>query len=734
MRCVLFIMLCLVSPLWAADDRPTIGLALSGGGSKAGAHIGVLRVLEAQRIPIDYIAGTSAGAIVGGLYAAGLSPDEIEAAIAEIDWNDIVRDAPPRVDLPFRRKRDDQNYLVKARPGFNNARITLPMGLVQGQKITHFFRRHLGRHSGAVGFEALTIPLKVVTTDLETGDAVILDSGDLALAIRASMSIPVAFAPVSIGGRRLIDGGAANNLPVDVVREMGADIVIAVDITAPLLSSNELDSVLSVTDQLTNFLTRRNVREQLAKLSDKDILIQPTLNEFGALAFDKTLLAIEPGERAANAVTSRLTPLAVNSSDYAHYQNLRSAPATAARRLIDFIEITNRSTISTAAIRQRLNLPIGEPVNRRRIERGIANVYGMDVFERIDYRLVERNNKTGIVVEAVPKPWGPNYLQFGLRLAEDFSTGSDFDLGVAYLQTAVNERGGEWRAQLDVGERQGLSFDWHQPMSHESGLFWEAQLQLLRRNFRIFDDDGPASDLRVSGWGGNFSLGRELGTFAELRVGWNRFTGDLDVNIGQLDAADADALESGELFASAVYDRLDNANFPRSGAAGGLVALWSTPSAGASDRFEQLFANYLVAGSRGDDTLFVNLEAGTTRDNDAPPQSQFLLGGLGRLSGFPDNRFIGQHYALANLTAYRRLGDNRWFPLYAGFSLEAGNVWDDRSDASLDSLTFAGALYGGADTPIGPVYLAWGLAEGRNSTTYLYLGNPFNSRQARPLN
>ncbi len=248
---------CLFSPLSAASERPKISLALSGGGSKAGAHIGVLRELEAQRVPIDYIAGTSAGAIVGGLYASGLSPDEIEVAVRQIDWLDIVRDAPPREDLPIRRKRDDLNYLVKARPGFNDGRIDLPMGLVQGQKITHFFRRTLNRGSGLASFDNLSIPLRLVATDLETGQAVILDSGDLALAMRASMSIPIAFAPVTIDGQRLIDGGAANNLPVDVVHEMGADVVIAVDITAPLRSSEDLQPVLSVTDQLTNFLTRQ---------------------------------------------------------------------------------------------------------------------------------------------------------------------------------------------------------------------------------------------------------------------------------------------------------------------------------------------------------------------------------------------------------------------------------------------------------------------------------------------
>ncbi|MEQ9561417.1 MAG: patatin-like phospholipase family protein, partial [Woeseiaceae bacterium] len=218
----LAILIC--SPLTAeeTEQRPKIGLALSGGGMKAGAHIGVLRILEANRVPVDYIAGTSAGAIIGGLYASGLTPDEIETAIRGVDWDDILQDTPVRRDLPFRRKRDDFNFLVKQRPGFSDGKLEFPMGLVQGQKVTQFLRRQLNANIESQDFDELPIPLRVVTTDLISGRAVVIGSGDLARAIRASMSIPVFFAPTNIDGLRLIDGGPSNNLPVEVVREMGA--------------------------------------------------------------------------------------------------------------------------------------------------------------------------------------------------------------------------------------------------------------------------------------------------------------------------------------------------------------------------------------------------------------------------------------------------------------------------------------------------------------------------------
>lgn len=715
----------------AETERPKIGLALSGGGSKAGAHIGVLRVLEANNIPVDFIAGTSAGSIIGGLYAAGLSPDEIEAAVGGIDWGDILQDAPPRPDLPFRRKRDDLNYLVKYRPGYRDGALRLPLGIVQGQKVTNFLRRHVDDAATTDHFDTLPIPLRVVATDLETGEAVVLEQGDLALSIRASMAIPVFFSPISIDGRQLVDGGPANNLPVDVVREMGADVVIAVDITAPLLEKEAIDSVLVVADQLTNMLTQRTVREQVANLREGDILIRPDLSEVGGLDFERTLDSVPPGMLAAEAALPRLRQYSLEDPAFAAHLNRRSATDDDVRHFA-FIDINNRSQVETETIRHRLGLRLGAPIERDEIEKGIANVYALDLFARIDYRFETRDEGEGIVVDVMEKPWGPSYLQFGMRLSEDFSTDSDFNIGIAYLQTAVNELGGEWRAQLDLGDLQGLSLNWFQPLSRRSRIFTEFDAFVRRRNFRFFDERSALADLRVSGWGLRAAAGAELGVAGEVRFGWNRFKGDADVVVGDLEITN-DNFDIGEFFTSVSYDRLDNANFPQNGASGGIRAVWSSEGAGADSNYEQIAGTVTLANTWGRFSLLGGVEFGTTLDDDAPLQSQFQLGGLGRLSGYPANRFLGQHYGLANLTAYTRLNRNVWLPLYAGVSVEVGNVWNDLDDIDSDSLRVGGALYAGTESPLGPVYLAVGLAEGAESTIYLYLGNPFNLQGARPL-
>jgi len=721
-------------PLLAMEsvERPKVGLVLSGGGTRAGAHIGVLRVIEENRVPIDYIAGTSAGAIIGSMYAAGLDPDQIEAAVAGIDWDDMLDDSPPRADLPFRRKRDSYNYLVEHRPGYNDGEIALPMGLVHGQKVVQFFRRHFDAVSDVSDFDNLPIPLRVVATDLVNGDAVVIGEGDLALSVRASMAIPVFFTPVEIDGRRLIDGGPANNLPIDVVRQMGADVVIAVDITSPLLRDEELDSAVSVADQMTNLLTQRTVQEQTAGLRSIDILIRPELDDIGGLDFSRTLDPILPGEQAANSVLPALVDLALDEEAYREHVLARAVLQRSTSQTIEFVRINNESAIDTEVIRNRFGIRRGDPLDVKQIERGITAIYGLDLFERVDYRIERGESAVGIQVDVIPKRWGPSYLQFGLELSEDFSQGSSFNLGIGYLRTEMNSLGGEWRTQLDLGERQGISFDWYQPLDYRSRYFVEAELLAGRRNFRFFELDDAVADVRVESWGGSLSAGTEIGQSAEFRLGWNRFTGDADVTVGALEVLD-DSLEIGEFFATLSYDRLDNVNFPRQGGAGGIAAFWSREAAGSRSNFEQFAGSFSAARNWGDYSILAGIEAGTTPGDDAPLENQFLLGGLGRLSGFQANQFVGQHYGLASVALFRRLSRNLWSPTYAGLSIETGNAWSDSDLISSSDLRFAGSAFVGADTPFGPLYLAWGLAEGGNNTAYLYLGNPFVAEGARPL-
>jgi len=271
--------------------RPKIGLALSGGGAKGLAHIGVLQKLEEWDIPVDYVAGTSMGSVVGGLYAAGLSPDEIEEAVLSIDWTDLLQDHPERRYRSFRRKEEDRLYLLDFEFGLKGLKLRSSLGFLQGQKLNNMLRQFTQRAAGIVDFDELPVPFRAVATDIVTGEMVVLDSGDLPAAIRASMAIPGVFTPVEIGDRLLVDGGTARNMPVDVVRAMGADIVIAIDISAPLSDREQLRSSLAITSQTIGFLTRLNVEEQLPLA---DLVLRPAVAGVGTLDFSDPTKIINP--------------------------------------------------------------------------------------------------------------------------------------------------------------------------------------------------------------------------------------------------------------------------------------------------------------------------------------------------------------------------------------------------------------------------------------------------------
>lgn len=286
----------------AEKNRPKIGLVLSGGGARGAAHVGVLKVLEQNHIPVDYIAGTSFGAIVGGLYAAGYSAAELEEILANIDWKNSLSGRASREESSFRRKQDDNGFLIKFKIGIKDGKLKLPSGLITPNNLRLTLQDLINEVVNVDDFDDLKIPFRAVATDLETGGAVVLDHGSLASAIVASMAVPALFPPVEYEGRLLVDGGVSNNVPVDVAREMGADIVIVVDISTPMMKKDDIESFTKVIDQLMLIMTNQNTAVQLASLSEKDILIRPDLDDIGFADFERALEAIPRGEESAQRV------------------------------------------------------------------------------------------------------------------------------------------------------------------------------------------------------------------------------------------------------------------------------------------------------------------------------------------------------------------------------------------------------------------------------------------------
>jgi len=705
-------------------DRPRIGLVLSGGGARGAAHVGVIRVLEELNIPVDYIAGTSMGSIIGGLYASGLSADEIEDALKTMDWDNVFSDLPPRVERPFRRKRDDDFYLVKAKPGFNEGELRFPSGAIQGQKFDLALRQLVLHVSTVNDFDALPIPFRAVASDIGTGKPVVLAGGDLAMAMRASMSVPGAFGATQIDGRVLVDGGITNNLPINVVREMGADIVIAVDISTPLAPPEDVHNVLQITAQLTSIMTRANAELQIASLTQRDILIVPELGTISSSDFDRAVEAIQAGRTAAETKRAALTNLSVVHSEFQSLAGARNA-LPAAPETIEFVRIVNNSQIADEMIRERIGQPIGAPLDVPRLEADITRIYALELFQTVHYKVVEDDGRYGVEITANERSWGPNYLQFGMALSNDFSGDNRYNVGIAYLRTAINPLNGELRFGAQVGENPILGADWYQPLDYASRYFVESRARFERRSISVFEGStDPFAEYRITQSGLELSGGRNLGVLAEARIGYRWATGDVEVRVGAPDLPEFD-FDSGAVFGRFFYDSLDDPSFPTSG--GTVFAEYDIyrEGLGGDDDLEQLRSRVNVVKTFGAHTIGVGARFNSTTSGDAPIQNRFRTGGFLDLSGLPQDYLSGEHTAIVQAVYYRRAPLIPYFQWYVGGTLELGNAWESRDDISVSSAILNGSAFLGLETPLGPLYLGYGMAEGGRNAAFFYLGKTF---------
>lgn len=702
--------------------RPKIGLVLGGGGARGSAHVGVLKVLEELHVPIDYIAGNSMGAIVGGLYASGMPLDEIAHELKTIDWDDTFNDDPPRPDRTFRRKRDDDVYLAKARLGLSDGETKFPFGLIQGQK----FDLHLSRLTLRAGrihdFNKLPTPFRAVAADLETGNEVVLQSGNLARSIRASMAVPGGFDPVEIDGKLLVDGLVANNVPVNIARDMGADIVIVVDVGSGLSKREDIKGVLSVVGQLTNILSQRNVDLQLATLKPNDILIKPELGKLGAGDFNKAAEGIEKGEQAARAMIPTLQHLSIDLASYRKIMARREVIATPP--VVDFVRLDNKSRISDAVILSRISLQPGQPLDPAKMDSDIGEVYGLDVFESVRYEVVQENGQSGVVLHAKEKSWGPNYLQFGLELTDDFKGNASYSLGVLYTRTAINALNGELRLALQLGQDNGLAAEWYQPLDVGSKYFFNARIAAARNRFMNYKGDDLSSEYNIRRLGIDLAAGRNFGTWGEGRIGYRTGYGTADV-IGGDPALDGYEFHQGQLYVRLYEDKLDNVLFPNSGNKAILELSTAKKSLGSDSSFNQGNLNYVHANSWGRNTVIGALRYNTTFNDNAPVESQYRLGGFLRLSGYAQNQLSGQHSGVATAAIYRNFSELKILPAFIGASIEYGNVWQRKSDIDLGHGILNGSVFVGSDTPIGPLYVGLGVGEDGHRAGFMYLGSPF---------
>ncbi len=713
-----------VPPDAAAADRPKIGLVLGGGGARGAAHIGVLQELERMRVPIDAIVGTSMGAIVGGLYASGMTADELEELVGTLDWKDALSDRGERIDLSFRRKQDEDAYPIRFELGLREGELQLPQGVLQGQKLDLVLRELTLDSSHIRDFDDLGIPFRAVASDLVSGERYVMSSGDLALAIRASMSVPGAFAPVQIEDRLLVDGGLVGNLAVEVMQEMGVDIIIAVDVEFPLYNREELISAVGISEQVLTILIRKETLRQIDKLGPDDILIQPDLGIFPSTNFFESVSVIEPGIEATRERGAQLQRYALSADEFEQLLAQRRLPPPQ-KETIDFIRVNHDARVSADLLERRMQLKVGDPIDPASLSTEANRLYGLQVFEKVGYQLLEEGDQLGVVFTAASKRWGPGYLRFGLSIEDDFAGSTAFNMATRLWWPGINSLGAEWRSDLRLGTDPLIATEFYQPLRTDSRIFLAPRISLGQRNLNLFDAGEAVAELRLSELSFGIDAGAELGTYGELRIGAYRGYSDASVKVGDPGIEDL-KLDTGGLLASVRIDTRDDAQFPRSGTQAQLIWNLSRPSLGADRHYDTVAFNVDSAWSRGRNTLALGLQFGKSLDARSALHEHFSLGGFLRMSGLERGALSGPYAGLARLVYYRRVGNLTGglleLPVYLGASLETGNVWESRDAISFSGLRTNGSLFVGVDSYFGPVYLAAGFAEGGHNNFYLFVG------------
>lgn len=726
--------------------RPRICLALSGGGARGYAHIGVLKKLEALHVPIDCIAGTSMGAVIGGLYASGMSAAAIEKALAGMDLTDVAFDREARVDQPQAVRRDNFDYPVSLPLGFSSDGIRSASGLIQGNRLLALLQQHTSRLPGDVSFDDLPVPFRAVATDIETGDKIVLREGSLPQAIRASMAVPGLFAPVVLEGRTLVDGGIADNLPVDVAKQMGADIVIAVDIGTPLKRANQLTSMASVTQQVIGALISQNVRSQRANLGAADILLRPDLSGLAFTDFADAGRGIAAGAVAVDASQLRISALSLTPQAWTAYPADRNEHAFLPEGTkVDRVEVVVNGRVPASRVWEALRTKPGDLYDPRMIEQDVAALNSTSDFESVTDSLTGTDGDRVLRVMANSKSWGPNFLLFGVRLQSNFSGDGAFALRVGHRMPWITRSGLEWRNDAVLGSHDlMLKTELRQPLFAPDGVYLAPFASIKRNQLDVYDDDEPdgappMTKLRQQEFRVGLNAGLPLGKFGEIRAGIAKVHTSFalmtaaPIVINQLDGDESESVLMSPASSSETVgrveleiDQIDDVLFPRHGyRVDGYAEMALDQSEG---RYNTAHVRALWAASFGRHSLNAAFEAGGQFGNKDVGAYTFNLGGFQHLAAYAENQFYGNYVMYGRLTYLAQLKRFNSGPVrgtFAGASLEAGNVWNNSSAFARGPWRASASAFLGATSSFGPVYLGVAIAPGGVRNVYFQLGNQF---------
>ena len=702
-------------------QRPRIGLALSGGGALGLAQIGVIQWLEENHIPVDRIAGTSMGSIIGVMYATGMSPAEMQKFAQGIDWNEALLPEPDYRQLSYRRKQDRRDYQVEAALGVKHG-LRGPNGFDPGLGVGLLLDRIAFPASGIASFDDLPIPFRCVATDMQSGDRVVLHDGSLPRAVRASMAIPGVFTPVLIDGRVLADGGMVENIPVEVAREMDADKVIAIDLQMPLGGKEELETITGVLSRAVSVMILQNERQSL-KLADATVTVET--GNFSMTDYDRVSDLIRLGYQSAASHGAALLPYAIrDEAEWQEYLIARNARKRSLPKQVQSVTVEGGDSDTNRRIEQRLKSDTGVPLNLSKLETQLTRIAGRGEFDRLGYEGFTQDGVPALRVTAHEKTYGPPFVDLAVNVDGSGVAAFDFSAGARITFMDVEHHGGEWRNDLMLGSSNLAATEFYQPIAN-SHFFMAPYAFVSKLPRNAFEGQTRVAVFGDERGGGGFDFGYDSGRRSELRFGYQIFSGKLAPLIG---SAGLPVLSgsTGEFRTRYVWDGQDSPAIPSAGTriVASLARVLQSPGlVHPIDQLEVQTSTFIPTSEKT--SLFLAASGGTTFHGTASQFQVFSLGGSFRLGAYLPSEFVGNHYGYSSFGFRRelyRLPQLVGKKVYWGGWYEAGSAFNNP-----DSLIVRGSLNAGfiADTIVGPISIFGSVSPTGQSRVNFSIGRLF---------
>ena len=704
--------------------RPRIGLVLAGGGAKGGAHIGVLKVLEELHVPIDCIAGTSMGALVGGGYASGMPAAEIERFVRGVDWKAVVGGVGQREREPMEQRRNADNASSLGELSISDDGVIIPAGLIDTSGIDDLLRRYVAQARLEPNFDLLPIPFRAVATDMIKGRMVVLDHGDLATAMRASMAIPGAFAPVVSDPYILSDGFVVRNIPVDVARQTCADVVIAVKLVSPPAKADELRSVPQLISRTMDVMVEANERAQLNTLTDRDVRIDVPMGDIGPSDFERTPDTIALGEAAARAVADRLSAYSVSAQDYASW---RAHVATGQKPDITVasVRFEGLKHVNGEYLRTLTTVHAGDVVDTGKISRDALRMSALEDLSSVEYRFLGDPAHPDLVWVPAERASGRNFIRPSFGIYGNSDGDVEIALGLQFVSRWLNTYGGQWRNNLQLGYQLGLTTSFYQPLNVPQTFFVEPKLVWQRGVQFLYSDGNRIAEFNTIDFGGEFDLGAALGHNTQMRIGYWNQNRRLDVTTG-IPLSESGVRDAGPT-ATILYDSRNESAFATRGTAAEIDYVRSDDSMGANRDWQYLEAGYRTAVRVGRNLMWATVAGGTDLGGTLPADRAFRLGG----TSFPgynlDELRMGSYWTASGSFLWRLVDvvPIRDKAIYGGFALQAGRIYQ-RVDPVPDGMVYGGSLYLGGQTPVGALTLGGGWATS-SWNVWVSIGRPIGA-------